>query len=231
MFPASLAYSIAGKYRDVEWKYQTINIRDFGIGKHKNVDDKAYGHTGGMVVRPDVLGEAIDHAISLNPDDTKIIYFSPKGKIINQEMISDYTSEDKNLILICARFEAIDERIIEYYPITEVSLGDFILSGGEPAAIAFMDACIRILPNVHQNQENINLESFGEDKYKYLLEHPQYTRPPIWRDMKVSEILCTGHHKNIVEWQFEQAQKVTKERRPDLWEKHEMQNKRSYNRS
>ena len=216
MFPGPLQYSLAGSALEKNiWSYNTINIRDFGLTKHKNVDDEPYGGGNGLVMRPDVLGAALDQALATNPD-AKIYYPSPRGKLLNQSLVKEII-QNKNIIILCGRFEGIDERVIDEYNATEISVGDYILSGGEIAALAILDACIRLLPGVLANQETLASESF-EDKGDFagLLEYPLYTRPNEWRGRKVPDVLLSGHHRQIREWQFEQAKSITSKRRPDI---------------
>lgn len=219
IFPGPLAFSLAGKALEKNiWSYETVNIRDFGITKHKTVDDIPYGGNPGLVMRPDVLGKAIEYSqekLSKKESVTKnIYYFSPKGTVINQNIISKIISQ-KNVILLCGRFEGIDQRVIDEYNITEISMGNFVLSGGEIAAIALLDACIRLLPGVISNKESLREESFSAGN-EYLLEYPLYTRPQEWKNRSVPEILISGHHEKIKQWKKQESIKITKDRKPDL---------------
>lgn len=212
MFPGSLGHSLAGKaLENGIWSYDAVNIRDFGLTQHQMVDDTPYGGGAGMVIRADVLGNALDSI--KNPG--RMIYFSPRGKKLDQSLIADYISEPR-LTLLCGRYEGIDQRILDHYPIEEVSIGDYILSGGEMAALSFMDAGVRLLPGVVHAEESLHHESFS-GTYECLLEHPHYTRPAEWRGEGVPEVLRSGNHKKITQWQLEQAEALTQERRPDLW--------------
>ena len=217
MFPGPLQYSLAGSALEKDiWSYNTINVRDFGLTKHKNVDDEPYGGGNGLVMRPDVLGAALDQALAATPG-AKIYYPSPRGKVLNQSMVREII-KDKNIIILCGRFEGIDERVIDEYNASEISVGDYILSGGEVAALAILDACVRHLPGVLANQETLASESFEEDSdFTGLLEYPLYTRPNVWRGRKVPDILLSGHRKQIKEWQLKQARLITSERRPDIF--------------
>lgn len=218
IFPGPLGFSLSGKALDKGiWSYETVNIRDFGITKHKKVDDLPYGGGSGMVVRPDVLSKAIDFALEKNPN-SRISYTSPRGKVINQQMIQDIVSIDsQSLIIICLRFEGIDQRVLNYYNIEEVSLGDFILSGGEIAALALADSCIRLLEGVVENAENLKNESFNpQGELGGLLEYPLYTRPQIWNGLEVPNALLSGHHEEIKQWRRNASLEITKLRRPDL---------------
>lgn len=217
MFPGCLQYSLAGQALEKKlWSYNVINIRDFGRTKHKNVDDSPYGGGNGLVMRPDVLSESIDYALSLTPN-AEIYYMSPRGKLLNQRLVQDITRSSE-IIILCGRFEGIDERVIEEYNVSEISLGDFILSGGEVAAIALLDSCIRMLPGVLSNQSTLEEESFS-DRYGdggLLLEYPLYTRPAIWRERAVPDVLLSGNHKVIEEWKMQQSINITAKKRPDL---------------
>jgi tRNA (guanine37-N1)-methyltransferase len=216
MFPGTLQYSLAGQALQKSiWSYESINIRDFGITKHKNVDDEPYGGGNGLIMRPDVLGLALDYALQKNPG-SKIYYPTPRGITLNQSVAAEIIS-NKKIIILCGRFEGIDERIIDEYNVTEISIGDYILSGGELAALAILDTCIRLLPGVVANQATLATESFEQGEgYAKLLEHSLYTRPVEWRGRKVPDILLSGHHEQIKKWQLEQSMLITKKRRPDL---------------
>lgn len=211
MFPGFLGYSLTGRaLKEGIWQLQAINIRDYAFDKHGSVDDTPCGGGAGMIMRPDVLGEAIEH----NHNGGKIVYMSPKGKPLTQKKVHELSKED-NLTIICGRFEGIDERVIEEYNIEEISIGDYILTGGEQAAMIMLDAVVRLLPGVLGNSASTENESFEGN----LLEYPQYTRPVEWKGRKVPDILMSGHHENVAKWQKEQALQITKERRPDLLEK------------
>ena len=211
VFPGFLGYSLTGRaLNEGIWQLEAVNIRDYAFDKHGSVDDTPCGGGAGMIMRPDVLGEAIEH----NYDGGKIIYMSPKGKPLTQKKVHELSKEDK-LTIICGRFEGIDERVIEEYNIEEISIGDYILTGGEQAAMIMLDAIVRLLPGVLGNSASTENESFESG----LLEYPQYTRPIEWKGRKVPDILMSGHHENVAKWQREQALQITKERRPDLLEK------------
>lgn len=217
MLPGTLAYSLAGQaLKNNLWSYEVINIRDYGLTKHKNVDDEPYGGGNGLVMRADVLSGAIEAALKKIPDGAKIYYMSPRGAPLKQSFVREL-SKQKNIIIICGRFEGIDERVIEEYNVTEISLGDFVLSGGEVAAVALLDACIRLIPGVLANQSTLIEESFSEaEEEGILLEYPLYTRPAKWRERSVPEVLLSGNHRDIKEWQKAEALKITAARRPDL---------------
>jgi tRNA (guanine37-N1)-methyltransferase len=216
MFPGTLGLSLAGSaLKNNIWSYDIINIRDFGLTKHKNIDDEPFGGGNGMVIRSDVLGNAIDATLEKHPN-SKIYYMSPRGIVLKQEHLREIVSH-KNVIIICGRFEGIDERVIEEYDIQEISIGDFVLSGGELAAMVMLDACIRLIPGVLKNQETLSEESFCKiDQRETLLEYPLYTRPASWRGREVPEVLRSGNHKNIASWRLQKAREITAQRRPDL---------------
>ncbi len=221
MFPGSLGYSLAGKaLEDGIWQLDVVNIRDFAEDRHKTVDDKPFGGGAGMVMRPDVLGKAIE-SVKLRHPATRLMYFSPRGRVLNQQKVRELALE-RHVTLLCGRFEGVDQRIIDFYNVEEVSLGDFVLSGGEVAALALLDACIRLLPGVITNNETLVEESFGvaeESAYSGLLEYPHYTRPAVWKGLDVPEVLLSGNHAAINKWRVRQAEAITQERRKDLWEK------------
>ena len=210
MFPGYLGYSLAGKALDEGlWKLNVTNIRDFASDRHRTVDDTPFGGGAGMVMRPDVLGRAVE---AVHKAGTRLIYFSPRGRQVTQGLVEQIAAEGRAAFL-CGRFEGIDERVLEAYPFEEVSLGDFVLSGGEPAALAVLDAIVRLLPGVMGSQDSLTEESFSQG----LLEYPQYTRPVEWNGRTVPEVLSSGHHGKIALWRKAMAEQLTKQRRPDLW--------------
>ena len=214
MFPGSLEFSLAGAALKKQiWDYDIINIRDFGTTKHKNIDDAPFGGGCGLVIKPDVLAQAIDAALLKSPN-AAIYYMSPRGVVLKQSMLHSIISV-QNIIVICGRFEGVDERVIEEYGIQEISVGDFVVSGGELPALLMLDACIRLLPGVLKNQDTLLEESFSNPD-KLLLEYPLYTRPAIWRDRKVPDILTSGNHGQISMWRKEKSLEITEARRPDL---------------
>ena len=210
MFPGPLQYSLAGRaLKEGIWSYETVNIRDFGLTRHKNVDDTIYGGGNGLVMRPDVLGAALDHALSLSPD-AKIYYPSPRGKSLKQADVKSISCQ-KNMIILCGRFEGIDERVIEEYNVTQISIGNYILSGGEVAALAILDSVIRLIPGVVTNRETLAEESFElEHEGELLLEHPLYTKPAEWRGRKIPEVLLSGDHQLIKNWKVKKSLEVTR---------------------
>ncbi|MBC7737412.1 MAG: tRNA (guanosine(37)-N1)-methyltransferase TrmD, partial [Candidatus Saccharibacteria bacterium] len=215
-FPGTLGLSLTGKAMDLGlWRLDTVDLRGFGIGKHRNVDDTPAGGGAGMVLRADVLDKALTEAAAgANPDRLKwpLIYLSPRGKPFDQAMARRFAACE-GLTMICGRFEGIDQRVIDHHDIEEVSLGDFVLTGGEIAAQAMLDATVRLLPNVLGNQASTEEESFSDG----LLEHPQYTKPAEWQGLPIPEVLQSGHHGEIAKWRKAQAEELTKVRRPDLW--------------
>ena len=218
MFPGPLGQSLAGRALDENlWSLRTVDIRQFATDKHHTVDDAPFGGGPGMVMRADVLDAAIG-AVENEPGP--LVYLSPRGRPFDQDMAARFAT-GPGLTLICGRFEGIDERVIEARaagpnPIEEISVGDFVLSGGEPAAIIVLDACVRLLDGVMGTAESLSEESFS----RHLLEYPHYTRPAIWHDRPAPEILLSGHHENIRAWRHAQAERITRERRPDLWARH-----------
>lgn len=218
-FPGTLGLSLTGKALDLGlWRLVPIALRPFGEGKHRNVDDTPAGGGAGMVLRADVLDRALQQAaIGATSDRLKwpLIYLSPRGRPFNQAMARRF-ADCEGLTLICGRFEGIDQRIIDHHHIEEVSLGDFVLTGGEIAAQALLDATVRLLPKVLGNQASTEDESFSHG----LLEHPQYTKPADWNGLTIPEVLQSGHHAEIAKWRKTQAENLTKMRRPDLWQAH-----------
>jgi tRNA (guanine37-N1)-methyltransferase len=218
-FPGVLGESLTGKgLKDGLWGLEPIDLRRFGEGKHRNVDDTPAGGGAGMVLRPDVLGNALDMASAgtpLNRSKWPVIYMSPRGKPFTQAMARRFAAAE-GMTILCGRFEGVDERVLEEYAIEEVSLGDFVLTGGEIAAQALLDATVRLIPGMLGNSDSIEEESFAHG----LLEHPQYTRPATWRGRDIPEVLTSGHHGKVEEWRREMSEKITRERRPDLWQKH-----------
>jgi tRNA (guanine37-N1)-methyltransferase len=213
MFPGPLGASLAGKAEsDGIWKLTTVDIRGFARDKHRTVDDSPFGGGAGMVMRPDVLDAAIR---SSRASSGPLIYLTPRGKTLAQERVRGLAQE-KAVTLICGRFEGVDERVLKAHAVEEVSLGDFVLSGGEIAALALLDAVIRLLPGTVGRSESLTEESFENG----LLEYPHYTRPDPWGETPVPEVLKSGHHAKVAAWRREEAERITRERRPDLWERY-----------
>lgn len=214
-FPGVLGLSLTGKALDLGlWALETIDLRGFGIGKHKNVDDTPAGGGAGMVLRADVVGAALDEAAAGTPAraDWPVIYLSPRGKPFDQAMARRFAA-GQGITMLCGRFEGVDERVLHHYGVEEVSLGDFVLTGGEIAATALLDATVRLIPRVLGNQTSTEEESFSDG----LLEFPQFTKPAVWNGLEIPEVLQSGHHGNIADWRQAMAERLTQERRPDLW--------------
>jgi tRNA (guanine37-N1)-methyltransferase len=212
MLPGPLAYSLAGKaHRAGLWQLETVDIRDFADDRHRSVDDAPFGGGPGMVMRPDVLDAAVAGSGGIGP----VILLSPRGARLDQQRVSALTAAS-GVTLICGRFEGVDERVLEARAIEELSLGDFVLSGGEPAAIALIDACVRLIPGVIGDVDTLAEESFAEG----LLEYPQYTRPQVWQGRTVPPVLVSGDHRRIREWRRVEAERLTRERRGDLWQRY-----------
>ncbi|MDJ0628198.1 MAG: tRNA (guanosine(37)-N1)-methyltransferase TrmD [Rhodobacter sp.] len=215
-FPGVLGLSLTGKALDEGlWRLEPVDLRPFGEGRHRNVDDTPAGGGPGMVLRPDVMAAALAQAAEGTPPDRSewpVIYLSPRGTPFTQAT-AQRLSRTRGVTLICGRFEGLDQRVIDHVGIEEVSLGDFVLTGGEIAAQALIDATVRLIPRVLGNQASTEAESFSDG----LLEHPQYTRPATWAGHDIPEVLLSGHHGEIARWRRDRAERLTKERRPDLW--------------
>ncbi len=214
MFPGPLAHSLAGKaLTEGLWSLDAVNIRDFATDRHSTVDDTPFGGGPGMVMRADVIDAAIeDAAIAGAP----LVYLTPRGTPLSQEIAAELAG-GPGVTLICGRYEGVDQRVLDARDVTEISLGDFVLSGGEPAAVALLDACVRLLPGVMGAEASLEEESFARG----LLEYPHYTRPAEWCGRKVPDVLLSGHHRNIYAWRMEQAEMITQARRPDLWDRYQ----------
>ena len=212
-FPGYLNKGLFGKAKDEKiWNLETVNIRDYAFDKHKTVDDTPYGGGNGMLIKAEVLAKSLDENIK---EKEKIIYLSPKGKLFDHQIAKELSNE-KVINFICGHFEGIDERIIQSRNIEEVSIGDFILSGGEVATFVVIDAILRFLPGVLGNENSNEEESFENG----LLEYPQYTKPQIWEDKGVPDVLLSGDHAKIKDWRLTQSEAITRDRRPDLWQKY-----------
>jgi len=212
MFPGSLGQSLAGRALEAGvWSLEAVDIRDFATDRHRSVDDTPSGGGAGMVMRADVVAKAVD---AVHQAGQPLIYLSPRGKPLTQARVRELAA-GPGVTLLCGRFEGLDQRVIEARVMEEISLGDFILSGGEPAALALLDAVIRLLPGVMGKEVSGEDESFEGG----LLEYPQYTRPQAFEGREIPEILTSGDHGRIKVWRRSQAEEATKLRRPDLWEK------------
>lgn len=215
MFPGPLGVSLAGKaLQRGDWELEVRDIRDAATDRHRTVDDAPAGGGPGMVLRADILARAIDAA--LKPDDDRPrLLMSPRGRVVDQAYVRDLAA-GPGVIAVCGRFEGVDERIISARNLTEVSIGDFVLSGGEPAALCLLDAVVRLLPGVMGHGESGTSESFEQD----LLEYPQYTRPRDFEGQPIPDVLLSGDHGAVERWRREEAERLTRERRPDLWRRH-----------
>lgn len=209
-FPGTLGLSLTGKALDLGlWRLDAIDLRTFGIGKHRNVDDTPAGGGAGMVLRADVVDAALRAAAGL-----PVVYLSPRGRRFDQAMARDWAA-GPGITLLCGRFEGVDQRVLDHHNIAEVSLGDFVMTGGEIAAQAMLDATVRLLPGVLGNADSAVEESFSDG----LLEHPQYTRPAVWEGREIPAVLQSGNHAEIAKWRRAEAERITRERRPDMWER------------
>ena len=219
MFPGALNHSVTGRaLKDKLWSFETLNIRDFASGKHKNVDGSPAGGGPGMVLKADAVDKSL-HFVSkglTSPSDSwPIIFLTPRGSPLSDQTVK-YLATKQGITIVCGRFEGIDERVTEKWNMLEISIGDFVISGGEIAAMALIVSCVRHIPQVLGNEKSSKRESFSNG----LLEYPQYTRPASWKGLKIPEILLTGHHEKIKLWRKEQSINITRERRPDLWQKY-----------
>ena len=217
MFPGPLNEGLFRKAMEKNiWNLEKVDIRKYATDKHTTVDDTPYGGGSGMLMKPDVVASAIDKNVK---NGEKVIFLTPRGKIFNQNIAKELSSE-KTINIICGRFEGIDQRVVETRNIQEYSLGDFILSGGETAAFVFIDAILRLLPGILGNENSIKDESFENG----LLEYPQYTKPQIWEEKEVPNVLLSGDHAKIKHWRLSQSEAITRDRRPDLWQKYNKKN-------
>ena len=219
IYPGPLNKGLYGKaLKKKLWELEIIDIRDSATDKHKTVDDTPFGGGSGMLLKPDVLGKSIDENTKKGE---KIFYLSPKGKRFDQKIAKEI-SREKVINLLCGHFEGVDERILETRNIEEISIGDYILSGGESASFVVIDTVLRLLPNILGNNLSKNEESFEGE----LLEYPQYTKPQIWEKKSVPKVLLSGDHAKIKDWRLSQAKDITRRRRPDLWKKYLSKNKK-----
>ena len=217
-FPGPLNKGLYGKAMEKKiWGLKTVDIREYALDKHKTVDDTPYGGGSGMLLKPDVIAKSID---ANTKNGEKIYYLSPRGKVFNQNIAKEISKENK-VNIICGHFEGIDQRVLDNRKIEEISIGDFILSGGETASYVFLDSILRLIPGVIGNEDSKNEESFENG----LLEYPQYTKPQIWEEKSVPNVLLSGDHAKIKDWRLSQSEAITRRRRPDLWEKYKKNKK------
>ena len=213
IFPGPLNKGLYGKALSNKiWNLDIINIRDSAKDKHKTVDDTPFGGGSGMLIKPDVLARSIDQHINKSE---KIFYLSPKGKLFNQETAKSL-SKEHCINLICGHFEGVDQRLLETRNIEEISVGDYILSGGETAALIIIDSILRLVPGILGNEKSVYEESFENG----LLEYPQYTKPQLWEEKNIPDVLLSGDHSKIKDWRLSQSEAITRHRRPDLWQKY-----------
>ena len=213
IFPGPLDKGLYGKAMAKKlWSLNVINIRDSATDKHKTVDDAPYGGGSGMLLKPDVLAKSIDKNLN---EGERIFYLSPKGKRFDQNLALNL-SKEKSFSLICGHFEGVDERVLTTRNIEEISIGDYVLSGGETAAIVVLDSVLRLVPGVLGNEKSASEETFENG----LLEYPQYTKPQIWEQKSVPDVLLSGDHAKIKDWRLSQSEAITRDRRPDLWQKY-----------
>ena len=215
MFPGPLGHSIVGKaLEERTWSLKLINLQNFSKKGPKYVDDKPYGGGSGMIIKSEIIHKALKETSKKIKNNYSLVFLTPKGKKLNQEKIKKFVKKD-NLILVCGKYEGVDQRVIDTWKMEEISLGDYILSGGEIAAMSLIDSCVRLLPNVLGSSKSLESETFENN----LLEYPQYTKPREWLGKKVPEVLLSGDHKKIREWKKKESIKITKIKRPDLFRK------------
>lgn len=214
MYPGPLGHSLVGDALSSGlWSLETVDLRPFGLGRHQVVDDSPYGGGAGMVLKPDVVDAAITHTKAQSPGAT-LVHFTPRGERLSQPRLRQLITTP--LILLCGRYEAVDERVLEKHQPLDISLGDFVLTGGDIPAMALLDGCVRLLPGVIGKSESLGEESFGDGAFSQLLEYPHYTKPAEWEGRAVPPVLLSGHHAAIAQWRHEQAMVITAQRRPDL---------------
>lgn len=225
MFPSVVGQSLAGRaLADGLWKLDVLNIRDFASDKHRTVDDTPYGGGAGMVMRPDVIAAALRGAEAQFGRAARRVYLSPRGRVLDQALVEELVAAP-SLLLLCGRYEGVDQRVLDAEGLEEISLGDFILAGGEVAALTLIEACTRLISGVMGNAQTVEEESFTGG----LLEYPHYTRPPEWEGRSVPDVLISGHHEKVRAWRQEKAEALTRQRRPDLWEKYKKTKKSEKN--
>jgi tRNA (guanine37-N1)-methyltransferase len=212
MFPGPLGQSLAGRALQTGiWSLNTVNVRDFATDRHRTVDDTPFGGGAGMVLRPDI----VDAAIASVADDRPLIFLSPRGRRLTQQDVRRY-ADSPGVVLLCGRYEGVDQRVVDARGMEEISIGDYVLSGGELPALVLLDAAVRLLPGVMGAAESAAEESFAH----HLLEYPHFTRPADWQGRRVPDLLLSGNHAAIAAWRQSEAERTTRERRPDLWDAH-----------
>lgn len=217
MFPGPLGHSLAGRgLADGLWSLDAHDIRDAATDRHRKVDDTPFGGGAGMVMRPDVIDAALDTCADARP----ALYLTPRGAPLTQARVRALAA-GPGVVLLCGRFEGVDQRVIDARALEEVSIGDYVLSGGEPAALVLLDACVRLLPGVMGAADSAAEESFSPGPFDGLLEYPHYTRPADWQGRHVPPVLLSGHHGAVATWRLAEARRITRERRPDLWARHQ----------
>ncbi len=213
MFPGPLEHALLGEALEKGlWTLEVISIRDFAKDRHQSVDDQVFGGGPGMVLRPDVLGDALEATVR-SLTHPRLLSLSPRGTPLPHQHLETWAFEKRPLVFVCGRYEGIDQRVIDTFQMEEISLGDFILMGGEIAAMTAIEGCVRLIPGVLGNQASLETESFSNN----LLECPHYTRPRVWKGQSVPPVLLSGHHGKIASWRKEESLRITQERRPDLW--------------
>jgi len=218
MFPGPLGHSLLGKALEKRiWELHVVDIRDFAEDKHQTVDDTCFGGGPGMVMRPDVVDKAISSV--MEKGKARLIHLTPRGKVFHQGLAREMAKSSLPIVFLCGRYEGIDQRVLEAWEAEDISLGDFVLTGGELAAMTILDAVLRLIPGVIGDETSLEEESFSQG----LLEYPHYTRPRVWQGRSVPEVLLSGHHEKIAAWRLQEAQHLTQQRRPDLWEKYQNQ--------
>lgn len=225
LFPGPLGASILGDARERGlWRLSTLHLRDFATDKHRKVDDTPCGGGAGMVMKAEVIDRALTEAGSRKPEARRI-YLSPRGTPLTQALVEELAREP-GLILLCGRYEGVDQRVLDHHGMEEISVGDYVLAGGEVAAMVLLEAALRLIPGVLGEAASTEEESFaGSGNCAGLLEYPHYTKPPLWKGMEVPPVLLGGHHRNIRQWRLEQAEEITRQRRPDLWERYRQKKK------
>jgi tRNA (guanine37-N1)-methyltransferase len=212
MFPGPLGHSLAGRaLLEGRWRLEPVGLRDFATDRHRTVDDVPFGGGAGMVMRPDVVARALDAVMAKGPE-RRAVFLTPRGRPLTQRRVEELAG-GPGVVVLCGRFEGVDQRVVEARGLEELCLGEIVLAGGEPAAIALLDACVRLLPGVVGAPASLDEESFAGD----LLEYPHYTRPQVWEGRAVPAVLLSGHHAQIRAWRRQQAERITRCRRPDLW--------------